>query len=194
MAAYESDGGGIGGKFQKRPFRRAPATPYDRPQAAARPAQPLPAEPRGNGWLSRLVDPATRIISWSASRLFPSSVFQKRLGAPPATPPGLVPPCTFAHVLRCPLLHLSIRLDFKDVHEFIVSCRCNMHLMYYPIDFIVITALFLQRQIRDQWRKSSKNLLLASALIVFFIFVKLNVLLTDCFHFPITRQFFLDLC
>nr|XP_009393015.1 PREDICTED: nuclear pore complex protein NUP1-like [Musa acuminata subsp. malaccensis] len=87
MAAYESDGGGIGGKFRKRLFRRAPATPYDRPQAAARPAQPLPAEPRGNGWLSRLVDPATRIISWSASRLFPSSVFQKRLGAPPAAPP-----------------------------------------------------------------------------------------------------------
>ncbi|CAL9174415.1 unnamed protein product [Musa hybrid cultivar] len=87
MAAYESDGCGIGGKLRKRLFRRAPATPYDRPQAAACPAQPLPAEPRGNGWLSRLVDPATRIISWSASRIFPSSVFQKRLGAPPAAPP-----------------------------------------------------------------------------------------------------------
>ncbi|RZR95123.1 hypothetical protein BHM03_00023934 [Ensete ventricosum] len=103
MAAYENDGGGIGGKFRKRPFRRAPATPYDRPQAVARLAHPLPSEPRGNGWFSRLVDPATRIISWSASRLFPSSIFQKRLRAPPAAPLGLVSR-SFAHVLGCPVL------------------------------------------------------------------------------------------
>ncbi|THU44715.1 hypothetical protein C4D60_Mb02t10260 [Musa balbisiana] len=79
MAAYEG-GGGIGGKFPKRPFRRAPATPYERPPAAVRPARGHPAETRGNGWLSKLVDPASRIIAWSASRLFSSSVFQKRLG------------------------------------------------------------------------------------------------------------------
>nr|XP_009389436.1 PREDICTED: nuclear pore complex protein NUP1-like [Musa acuminata subsp. malaccensis] len=83
MAAYEG-GGGIGGKFPKRPFRRAPATPYERPPAAVRPARGHPAETRGNGWLSKLVDPASRIIAWSASRLFSSSVFQKRLGPPPA--------------------------------------------------------------------------------------------------------------
>ncbi|URD87961.1 WD domain, G-beta repeat [Musa troglodytarum] len=79
MAAYEG-GGGIGGKFPKRPFRRAPATPYERPPAAVRPARGHPAETRGNGWLSKLVDPASRIIARSASRLF-SSVFQKRLEA-----------------------------------------------------------------------------------------------------------------
>ncbi|URD87957.1 WD domain, G-beta repeat [Musa troglodytarum] len=85
MAAYEG-GGGIGGKFPKRPFRRAPATPYERPPAAVRPARGHPAETRGNGWLSKLVDPASRIIARSASRLF-SSVFQKRLGPPPAAAP-----------------------------------------------------------------------------------------------------------
>ncbi|RRT85516.1 hypothetical protein B296_00002313 [Ensete ventricosum] len=87
MAAYEG-GGGIGGKFPKRPFRRAPATPYERPPAAVRPARGHPAETRGNGWLSKLVDPASRIIAWSASRLF-SSVFQKRLGPPPAAAPRM---------------------------------------------------------------------------------------------------------
>ncbi|RWV92450.1 hypothetical protein GW17_00045179 [Ensete ventricosum] len=87
MAAYEG-GGGIGGTFPKRPFRRAPATPYERPPAAVRPARGHPAETRGNGWLSKLVDPASRIIAWSASRLF-SSVFQKRLGPPPAAAPRM---------------------------------------------------------------------------------------------------------
>ncbi|XP_008790339.2 nuclear pore complex protein NUP1-like isoform X2 [Phoenix dactylifera] len=82
-AAYE---GGAGGKFPKRPSRRAPATPYDRPSAAARGGRhPAAAEPGGSRWLSKLVDPASRIIARSASRLF-SSVFRKRLAAPPAAP------------------------------------------------------------------------------------------------------------
>nr|XP_019704859.1 nuclear pore complex protein NUP1 isoform X2 [Elaeis guineensis] len=82
-AAYE---GGAGGKFPKRPSRRPPATPYDRPPAAARGIRHPPvAEPGGSRWLSKLVDPASRIITRSASRLF-SSVFRKRLAAPPAAP------------------------------------------------------------------------------------------------------------
>ncbi|KAG1333899.1 nuclear pore complex protein NUP1 [Cocos nucifera] len=82
-AAYE---GGSGGKFPKRPSRRAPTTPYDRPPAAARGVRhPAAAEPGGSRWLSKLVDPASRIIARSASRLF-SSVFRKRLAAPPAAP------------------------------------------------------------------------------------------------------------
>ncbi|KAJ0966345.1 hypothetical protein J5N97_027483 [Dioscorea zingiberensis] len=75
-AAYE--GGGAGGKLRRRPLRRAAAaTPYDRP----------PSSVRGglgairNGWLSRIVDPASRIITGGASRIF-SSVFRK----PPALP------------------------------------------------------------------------------------------------------------
>ncbi|XP_010247882.1 PREDICTED: nuclear pore complex protein NUP1-like isoform X2 [Nelumbo nucifera] len=73
--AYE---GGAGGKFRKRPFRRAPTTPYDRPATAIR----NPVEARRNGWISKLVDPASRIITKSAQLLF-SSVFRKGLPAPP---------------------------------------------------------------------------------------------------------------
>ncbi|OMO62992.1 hypothetical protein COLO4_32784 [Corchorus olitorius] len=79
------DGGlGAGGKFRKRPFRRTTqTTPYDRPPTAIR-------NPSGgggrNGWLSKLVDPAQRLITSSAHRLF-ASVFRKRLPAPPPHPP-----------------------------------------------------------------------------------------------------------
>ncbi|KAF8395484.1 hypothetical protein HHK36_019430 [Tetracentron sinense] len=67
--------GGAGGKFRKRPFRRS-ATPYDRPPTALR----NPSEPGRNGWLSKLVDPASRIITKSAQMFFPS-VFRKNLPA-----------------------------------------------------------------------------------------------------------------
>lgn len=89
MASSDYDGG-TSGKFRKRPFRRAPTTPYDRPQAEIRRANPSPNLTGGsNGWISKIVDPASRIIGRSASKLF-SSVFQKRLSAPPAAqpPPG----------------------------------------------------------------------------------------------------------
>ncbi|KAG6533479.1 nuclear pore complex protein NUP1-like isoform X1 [Zingiber officinale] len=83
MAEYEGSGGGIGGKIRRRYFRRT--TPYDRPATAARPIRELQAAESRNGWLSKLVDPASRAIAWSASILFPS-VFQGRLEAPlPAT-------------------------------------------------------------------------------------------------------------
>ncbi|XP_052185451.1 nuclear pore complex protein NUP1-like isoform X2 [Diospyros lotus] len=69
---------GAGGKFRRKPLRRAQATPYDRPPTALR-------NPRtNNGWLSKIVvDPASKLISASA-RLFFSSLFRKRL--PPAPP------------------------------------------------------------------------------------------------------------
>ncbi|KAM1064052.1 hypothetical protein ACFX2A_028740 [Malus domestica] len=76
--AYE--GLGAGGKFRKTPFRRTTqATPYDRPPTTLR--NPSAAN---DGWLSKLVDPAQRLISTSAHRLF-SSVFRKRL-PPPQSP------------------------------------------------------------------------------------------------------------
>ncbi|GKU91484.1 hypothetical protein SLEP1_g5351 [Rubroshorea leprosula] len=77
------DGGlGAGGKFKKRPFRRTTqSTPYDRPPIAIR----NPATGNGNGWLSKLVDPAQRLIAYSANRLF-ASVFRKRLPVPPPPP------------------------------------------------------------------------------------------------------------
>ncbi|GMI84652.1 hypothetical protein HRI_002134500 [Hibiscus trionum] len=76
------DGGfGAGGKFRKRPFRRT--TPYDRPPTAIR----NPSNTgHGNGWLSKLVDPAQRLITSSAHRLF-ASVFRKRLTPSPLHPP-----------------------------------------------------------------------------------------------------------
>ncbi|KAG6763376.1 hypothetical protein POTOM_030790 [Populus tomentosa] len=84
---YEDRGGY--GKFRKRPFRRsAQTTPYDRPSTAIR-------NPGGisNGWLSKLVDPAQRLIASGAHRLF-ASVFRKRLPAPPVVTPRSQPPET----------------------------------------------------------------------------------------------------
>ncbi|KAJ0982615.1 hypothetical protein J5N97_010870 [Dioscorea zingiberensis] len=89
MASPAYDGGGAGGKLRKRFFRRS-ATPYDRPPSAARCAV-RPPEPQRNGWLSMLVDPASRIITGGASRLF-SSVFRKQQLALPPPPLPLSPP------------------------------------------------------------------------------------------------------
>ncbi|EPS72698.1 hypothetical protein M569_02058, partial [Genlisea aurea] len=69
-------GGGAGGKFRKKLFRRQ-ATPYDRPPAGLRGNSHKP-----EGWLKKLlVDPAYKLISYGADRLF-DSVFRKRLMAP----------------------------------------------------------------------------------------------------------------
>ncbi|XP_042431475.1 nuclear pore complex protein NUP1-like [Zingiber officinale] len=84
MAEYKGGSGAIGGKIRRHYFRRT--TPYDRPLPLARPVRDQQAAERDNGWLSKLLDPASRAIAWSASLLFPS-VFQKRLEAPPSTPP-----------------------------------------------------------------------------------------------------------
>ncbi|KAK8509414.1 hypothetical protein V6N13_104692 [Hibiscus sabdariffa] len=71
---------GAGGKFRKRSLRRTTkTTPYDRPPTSIRSTS-------GNGdrnrWLSKLVDPARRLITSSAHRLF-AFVFMKRLPPPP---------------------------------------------------------------------------------------------------------------
>ncbi|CAM8967996.1 unnamed protein product [Rhodiola kirilowii] len=80
VSAYE--GSGAGGKFRRKPLRKNSSTPYDRPPAAVR----NPSS--GNGWLSKIVDPASKFINASAHRLF-SSVFRKRLLPPPQqTPPA----------------------------------------------------------------------------------------------------------
>ncbi|PSS04999.1 Nuclear pore complex protein [Actinidia chinensis var. chinensis] len=77
--SYEG-GVGAGGKFRKRPFRKPQATPYDRPPTALR-------NRRTDGWLSKIVDPASKLISATA-HLFFSSLSRKRLPpAPPRPPP-----------------------------------------------------------------------------------------------------------
>ncbi|XP_010543627.1 PREDICTED: nuclear pore complex protein NUP1 isoform X2 [Tarenaya hassleriana] len=76
------DGLGAGGKFRKRPSRRPQTTPYDRPPISVRTPGLAGGGGRengnGGGWISRLVDPAQRLITYSAHRLF-ASVFRKRL-------------------------------------------------------------------------------------------------------------------
>ncbi|KAI3991347.1 hypothetical protein MKX01_034666 [Papaver californicum] len=78
-AAAGSYEGGAGGKFQKRPLRNRTTKPYERPITAIR--NPIEAGTR-NGWISRIVDPASRLITRSA-QIFYSSVFRKNLPAPP---------------------------------------------------------------------------------------------------------------
>ncbi|CAN6992056.1 unnamed protein product [Brassica rapa subsp. trilocularis] len=73
---YYGGGLGAGGKFRKPPARRSRKTPYDRPPTSVKSPRPGIGEDRG--WLSKLVDPAQRVITYSAHRLF-ASVFRKRL-------------------------------------------------------------------------------------------------------------------
>ncbi|WVY99259.1 hypothetical protein V8G54_031410 [Vigna mungo] len=80
---YEG-GAGAGGKFRKRPFRgRTQTTPYDRPPTSLR--NPNRNSSNNNGWFSKLLDPAQRLITHSAHSLF-SSLFRKRLPPPPPPP------------------------------------------------------------------------------------------------------------
>ncbi|CAH8283551.1 unnamed protein product [Eruca vesicaria subsp. sativa] len=79
-------GGGLGtgGKFRKPTARRSQKTPYERPPTSVRGSGVGGREDRGGGggggWLSKLVDPAQRLITYSAHKLF-ASVFRKRLGS-----------------------------------------------------------------------------------------------------------------
>ncbi|GAU16939.1 hypothetical protein TSUD_36970 [Trifolium subterraneum] len=73
--------GGTGGKFRKRPLRKTQTTPYDRPPIALR-----NPNRNNNGWLSKIVDPAHRLITNGAHSFF-SSLLRKRLPPPPPVPP-----------------------------------------------------------------------------------------------------------
>jgi hypothetical protein len=70
--------GGVGGKLKRQSARRHAATPYSRPtqnQVQRRP------------WISRIVDPAYRIISGGATRILPyffsNAASAPALAAPP---------------------------------------------------------------------------------------------------------------
>ncbi|KAC9534228.1 hypothetical protein E3N88_45671 [Mikania micrantha] len=77
-APYENSG--AGGKFRKKPFRRStPATPYARPPTAVRNNNP--------SMLKKLMDPASRLISSGANRLF--DVFRKSLPPLSLGPPEI---------------------------------------------------------------------------------------------------------
>lgn len=114
-AAYE--GGGAGGKFRKRPFRRAQATPYDRPPTTAL---------RNPSWLSKLVvDPASKLINAGARRLFAS--FSRKTLPPPPPPshpplPAIPapPPSGFSSSISLfPLLSVYV---FTPIPLYIYAC------------------------------------------------------------------------
>lgn len=81
MGTYE---GGAGGKFRNRPGRKS-STPYDRPPTGSHALRNPFADEKRSGWLSRIVNPASRIIKSSATRFF-ASMFQKRLTASTSSP------------------------------------------------------------------------------------------------------------
>ncbi|GAB2225452.1 hypothetical protein Droror1_Dr00006244 [Drosera rotundifolia] len=81
MAAAAYDGG-TGGKFRKK--RHQATTPYDRPPTTSGGGLRITQRNGSSGWLSRIVDPASKVIAAGANRLF-ASVFRKRLLGPPAT-------------------------------------------------------------------------------------------------------------
>ncbi|XP_022889988.1 nuclear pore complex protein NUP1-like isoform X2 [Olea europaea var. sylvestris] len=85
--SYEGGGGGAGGKFRERPFRRIEErTPYDRPVNNLRGITATTPNENSGSWLTKLVmDPASNLISFGANRF--SSVFSKRLPAPPRQEP-----------------------------------------------------------------------------------------------------------
>ncbi|KAJ4954044.1 hypothetical protein NE237_030876 [Protea cynaroides] len=59
---------GAGGKFRKPPPRKRPTTPYARPANQ----NTYTFQKREGGWLSKLLDPASRLLSGGATRFFPS--------------------------------------------------------------------------------------------------------------------------
>ncbi|CAH9097363.1 unnamed protein product [Cuscuta europaea] len=95
--------GGAGGKFRKKPFRRAQTTPYDRP----------PTSLRNPSWLSKLVvDPASKLINAGARRFF-GSLFHKALPPPPALPAISAPQLPVGP----DFLSTETQQDSRNVHQ-----------------------------------------------------------------------------
>lgn len=96
---------GAGGKFRKKPYRRPPSTPYDRPPTAIRNPTIVPGAV-GNSWLRKLVDPARKLLATTAQRFY-TSVFRKRLTQPspsPSPPPQALGLSLGLYFLRYPSL------------------------------------------------------------------------------------------
>ncbi|XP_047325420.1 nuclear pore complex protein NUP1-like [Impatiens glandulifera] len=70
------EGGGVGGKFRKRPLRKTPSTPYDRPPTTLRNPN------TDGGWFSKIITPASKLVT-SSAQLFFSSLLRKRIAPPP---------------------------------------------------------------------------------------------------------------
>ncbi|CAA2977969.1 Hypothetical predicted protein [Olea europaea subsp. europaea] len=73
------EGRGAGGKLRKPTAKKTPFTPYARPT-------PTNNKNGGGGWLSKIVDPACRLITGGATKIFPS--FFSKSASSPALPPA----------------------------------------------------------------------------------------------------------
>lgn len=75
---------GAGGKMRKHPNRKSRTTPYARPPPN-RSQTPLAVRGIDGGWLSKIVDPACRLIGAGVTRLLPSFFSRAPLIESPAT-------------------------------------------------------------------------------------------------------------
>ncbi|MBA0838782.1 hypothetical protein Goarm_004574 [Gossypium armourianum] len=113
---------GAGGKLRRQPPRRPPTTPYARPQQN----QSL----RGR-LLSKLVDPACRLIASGASRILPS-LFLK-----PLNNDSLPPPEPQAHVL---LETGELDEDIEEhTNEEDQSCYSTVRVSIFAINVLVVS-------------------------------------------------------
>ena len=81
-AAYASQHRGAGGKIRRPISRKTPSTPYDRP--LTQPRRPAAAS---GGWISKIVDPAYRLLAGGAARFLPSVFSSSSTPSLPAPPP-----------------------------------------------------------------------------------------------------------
>ncbi|GAB4832852.1 hypothetical protein Ancab_006867 [Ancistrocladus abbreviatus] len=73
-----------GGKFRRPPSRKVPSTPYDRPRNQQQ-------RQENSGWLSKIVNPARRLIAGGATRLLPS-LFSSSSSVLPSSTSTIPPP------------------------------------------------------------------------------------------------------
>ncbi|KAF9676510.1 hypothetical protein SADUNF_Sadunf08G0009400 [Salix dunnii] len=147
------DRGGYG-KSRKRPFRRSThTTPYDRPATAIR-------NPSGvsDGWLSKLVDPAQRLIAYGAHRLF-ASVFRKRLPAPPSVAPPSQSPNTEreTEVNRGALDKMKgmSSTDCLEVHKEVINASSGLINSSSRGGVSELELILKQKTFTRQWKLSS---------------------------------------
>ncbi|GMH04530.1 hypothetical protein Nepgr_006370 [Nepenthes gracilis] len=80
---------GAGGKIRKPSSRKPPSRPYDRPRNEQRREK--------GGWISKIVDPAYRLIAGGATRLLPSIFSSPISHSSTSTLPHTVPPSDVAN-------------------------------------------------------------------------------------------------
>ncbi|PNY10470.1 nucleoporin-like protein [Trifolium pratense] len=80
ITPYPSTERGAGGKLRKPPSRKPPASPYARPSSSSS------STTTNRRWISKLVDPAYRIIAGGATRFLPSFFSTSDSASTPVNP------------------------------------------------------------------------------------------------------------